>query len=605
DVAGVLNDNFVSIKVDREERPDIDAIYMEAVQAMTGQGGWPMSVFLTPDGRPFYGGTYFPPEDRYGMPSFRSLLAAIIDAWTTKRSEIETQASTLVDHVGFSARLQPSTEVLDRSLIGRAVNDLARSFDAEWGGFGSAPKFPQPATIDLLLRAANDGHGDALPMVERTLDAMASGGMFDQLAGGFARYSVDRHWVVPHFEKMLYDNAQLIRTYARAHVVTGKPRFREVVAATVDWLGREMRDPAGGFHSSLDADSEGEEGKFYVWSFDELTEVLGDDLDAAVARWGLTREGNFEGKNIPVLADETVAGEQIDRARDRLLARRAQRVRPGTDTKVLTAWNGLTASTLAEAGARLQHPEWIDVAREIMEFVLGTLVVDGRVMRTYGTRDGRPDVRHLGFCEDYAFSIEASLALFETTFDATWLDRAVTLADDALELFEDRERGGFFTTGSDAPALLTRSKDIIDGALPAANSVMALELQRLGLITGEERFENAALGALRLVRDPMERSPGAFSHALAALDFYTSSPIELVIVGDVAAHDTRRLIEVAESNNLPNRVLLVSDGPKPSIPLLEDRVAVDGKATAYLCRRGVCKLPVTDPDALAEQIAAA
>ena len=603
DIAALMNEHYVCIKVDREERPDLDAIYMDAVQAMTGHGGWPMTVFLTPDGRPFFGGTYFPPEDRHGMPSFRKLLVAVNETWKDRRDDVEKQGTELTRAMDPLARLQPSNEEITERLLSTAFDTIRASFDPEFGGFGSAPKFPQSMTFDLLMRLAERGHADADAIVYRSLDAMASGGMFDQLGGGFARYSVDRAWVVPHFEKMLYDNALLIRTYSRAWLRSQNPRYEEVVRSSVSWLMREMRDPAGGFWSSLDADSEGEEGKFYTWSLDEVRQVTGPDADAAIEYWGITAAGNFEGSNIPVATGAQVDRDSLERARTALMERRAQRVRPGTDDKVLTSWNGLMASALAEAGTIFGEDDWIDAAVTAMEFVMGTLVVDGRLMRSYR----REVVKHLGYAEDYAAVLEACLSVYEATFDIEWLDRAVWAADEAIRLFADPDGGGFFMTGTDAEKLVSRSKDLIDNAVPSANSMFAVELQRLAALTGKDVYLSRALDIMRLIRDAAERSPLGFAHALMAIDTYTSDLKEIVIVGDPKTPETRELIEARRSRYLPNSVTAVAEITEATtgrIPLFEGRSSIDGKPTAYVCKRGVCRLPVTSPEALLEELAA-
>jgi uncharacterized protein len=595
--AAMMNELFVPVKVDREERPDIDAIYMDAVQAMTGHGGWPMTVFLTPDGKPFYGGTYFPPQDRHGMPSFQKVMSAVADAWSARRAEVEQQGDDLVRHIGVGEHLNSSDEDITPEFLDDSYARLIRSSDRDYGGFGSAPKFPQAMVVDFLLRRAAGGDDKAADMARRTLNAMAAGGMFDQIGGGFARYAVDRYWLVPHFEKMLYDNAQLLRTYARAFQMFGVDRHRKVAEATAEWMLREMHDERGGFTSSLDADSEGEEGKFYVFTLDEVIDAVGqDDFEYACRLYGFSSEGNFEGRSIPVYAEKPDDPSAAERIRRALFDFRARRVRPGLDDKVLAAWNGLAVAALAEAGALLGRREWVDAAEGAMNFVLSALRVDGRLRRSY--RKG--DVKHLGYCEDYAFVLEGCLALYEATFEPAWLEEAAWAADDIVRLFHDPVGGGFFTTGSDAERLVARPKDVIDNAVPAANSVIALQFQRLARMTGEAHFDDYAFEVMRLMRDPVSTSPLGFGYLLCAMDFAVADVREVVIVGD-AAGDAEPLIEVARNGFTGDRVVLCSGDAEQAadrLPLFAGRSKIGGRATAYVCRRGACNLPVDSPDAL-------
>jgi uncharacterized protein YyaL (SSP411 family) len=512
---------------------------------------------------------------------------------------VEAQGKQLVEQIDPFHGVKPSKDPITSSVLDAARAGLEASFDPVHGGFGGAPKFPQPMTIDLLMRFASRGDDGARSMVVTTLDAMAAGGMYDQLRGGFARYSVDRRWMVPHFEKMLYDNAQLLRTYARSWQLTKSARHREVAEATVAWMLDEMRDKDGGFWSSLDADSEGVEGKFYVWTIDEVRDVTGADFEAASRSWGFSEAGNFEGSNIPVWTGQIDDEAAIERARAALLERRSQRVRPGTDSKVLTAWNGLAAATLAEAGMILGHREWVEIAADTMRFVFKELRQDGRLMRSY--RDGV--VKHLGFAEDYAFCLEACLSLYEATHDEMWLGEARWCADEAIRLFLDPDEGGFFTSGSDGERLITRSKDLIDNAVPAANLVFALELQRLALITGQTSYAKHATDIMLLLAPAAARSPLGFAHLLGAIDLHTSEVLEIVIIGSPEAADTQALIEVVRRHDRPDQVLVVADeGSGLDIPLLQGRGKIDGRAAAYVCRNMTCKQPVDSPEALEQQL---
>jgi uncharacterized protein YyaL (SSP411 family) len=599
ETAKLLNERFVAIKVDREERPDVDGIYMDAVQAMTGSGGWPMSVFLTPEGKPFYAGTYFPDQPRHGLPSLRQVLDGIADAWATRREEIEVQSDRVLESIRRVGELEASEETLTDAVAYEAFQTLRHSFDPRWGGFGGAPKFPQPMTVEFVLRQAIRGTPDALEMAVLTLDRMAGGGMFDQVGGGFARYSTDGAWMVPHFEKMLYDNAQLALLYARAWLVTRNDLYRDISSRTLDYLLREMRHPEGGFFSSQDADSEGVEGKFYVWSWEELAALLGEE---AAEAFGATPAGNWDGTNV---LRAPVRDGDWEEARNRLFEARAVRVRPALDDKVLTAWNALAIRAFAEAGRIFEEPAYVEAAVRCGAFVWENLRDDdGRVLRSW--RDGVAGVR--GFSEDHALLAGAFLTLYETTADLRWFVAARSLCDTVLDLFADRERGGFFQTGSDADELVVRPKDLYDNAVPSGNSAAAEALLRLALFTGEGRYEDAAMAALRLVRGVMRSAPGGFGQALCALDLYLGPSHEVAIVGDPEAPDSRALVdEVVRSRWRPNLVIAIAppgdQRAAETVSLLADRHSIDGRPTAYLCQRFVCLLPTTTPQELADQFA--
>ncbi len=582
ETAALMNERFVCIKVDREERPDVDAIYMEACQAMTGQGGWPLNVFVTPDQVPFYAGTYFPPEPRHGMPSWRQVLLAIDDAWRNRRDEIEQASGRIVERLRGGALLSPSENDFDPGLLERAVEGLRTAFDPVNGGFGGAPKFPPASTIEFLLRRGET------EMTSKTLFTMASGGMYDQIGGGFARYSVDAHWIVPHFEKMLYDNALLARAYLHGAQVTGEPFFERVCRETLDWALREMRAPEGGFYSALDADSEGVEGKFYVWTLDEVRQALGGDAEAAIAFFGMRERGNFEGRNIPVRASADPP-QSLDEIRRRLYEVRSQRVWPGLDDKRLAAWNALMISALAEAGAVLGEPGYLDAARDCAEFVLRDMRdPDGRLLRTF--KDGR--ARLNAYLEDHAYLVEALLTLYESTFEPRWFAAARELADTTIERFADDERGGFFETSSDHEQLVARRKELEDTPIPAGNSSAAYGLLRLAALTGEHEYEDRAEGVLRLLHEIAERHPQAFAHLLQALDFRLSQTREVALAGP----DTGELERVVRAKFRPHIVL--AGGEPDGVPLMEGREPVDGRAAAYVCEQFACRRPVTEPEEL-------
>jgi uncharacterized protein YyaL (SSP411 family) len=603
ETARLMNENFVCVKVDREERPDLDAIYMDAVQAMTGSGGWPMTVFLTPGGEPFFAGTYFPPEDRHGLPGFRRVLQATADAWRDQREQVLTQGKRIIEAIGRTSSLPGSHQPLSEDLLRQAYGELARMFDPQWGGFGGAPKFPQPMTLEFLLRCHLHGYSEALGMVTLTLDRMAAGGIRDHVGGGFHRYAVDGRWLVPHFEKMLYDNAQLARLFLHVWQVTGEDRYRAVAVDTLEYLLREMRHTEGGFFSAQDADSEGEEGTFYVWRWEDVVQVAGEK----VARFfGAAPEGNWEdGKNVLWLPEAASAPPaDLEESRRRLLEAREARPRPATDDKVLASWNGLAIQAFAEAGRALDEPRYVDAAAAAATFVLSRLRRDdGRLLRA--GREGRTSGP--AYADDYATMAAACLALYEATFEVRWMADARSLADDLIRLFGDEDRGGFFQAGSDAEALVLRPKELFDNAVPSGNSVAAEVLQRLAHLTGEERYERAGVGALRVVRDLLTRAPSMFGHALGALDLYLSPAKEVAVVGDPNTQETMRLVREVWSRYLPNAVLAVSRAGDEEaarvVALLAGREPLDDKPAAYVCERFTCKLPVSDPKDLAAQLA--
>jgi uncharacterized protein YyaL (SSP411 family) len=598
--AAYMNEHFVPVKVDREERPDVDAVYMEAVQGMTGHGGWPLTAFCDPEGVPFHCGTYFPPEPRQGMPSFRMVLEAVDAAWHEQREGIRAAASRTREQLGAMARVPPPIEEFDPELLPEAVRTLVSMLDRNHGGFGGAPKFPPASALDLLLAV-----GEREP-VELTLDAMASGGIHDQLGGGFARYAVDAAWIVPHFEKMLYDNALLARTYLRAWKELGHDRYREVVTGTLDWALREMRGPEGGFFSALDADSEGEEGRFYTWTPIEARAALEDagldHLEAAVLPYlGITAHGQLEGRSVLHLPHgigaEAPGG--FDRAREALLAAREKRVRPGTDDKRLTAWNALMLGALAEAGAALGEPRWVEAARECAGFLLGTMRDgDGRLLRTYN----RGEARLNAYLEDHAYLVEALLDLCEATFEERWYLAAREVADAMIERFADPEHGGFFTTSSDHEELIARRKDIEDHPAPSGNSSAAHGLLRLAALSGERAYEDHAVGVLRLLAEPARTHPTALAYVLSALDMHVSPTREVALIAAEGADSLDELAAVVRGRFRPHVVL--AGGPEGSAApeLLEGRTPLEGRPAAYVCEGFACKMPVTAPEQLVAQL---
>ncbi len=611
--AAVMNDLFINIKVDREERPDLDDIYMQAVQAFTdGRGGWPMTVFLLPDGRPFYGGTYYPPEPRYGMPSFSQVLTGINDAYQNRRDEVNKVAGDIAGSLQRGTLgIGGAPSDLTTELLDRAYEKLAQNFDGRNGGFGGAPKFPNPMNLEFLLRTyARTEEDDALEHVKFTLTQMARGGIYDQIGGGFHRYSVDAVWLVPHFEKMLYDNAQMSRVYLHAFQVTGDPFFKTIACEIYDYVLREMTTPEGGFYSTTDADSEGEEGKFFVWSRDELIALLGDDAPIAIEYWGVSAGGNFERHNIlNVPNDAAIAAQRlglsvdalhakITTIKDKLFATRSQRIAPGLDDKVLTAWNGMMLASLAEAARVLDRPDYHVAAVRCAEFFASTMFNAGTgvLLRTHKNGQSKID----GFLEDYANLSEAFLEVYQTTFDARWFVLARALADHALAHFR-AEDGGFFDSSDRHEQLIARPRSLQDNATPAGTSVIARVLLRLAAYTGVDEYSTAAQRSLAMLTAAVREYPQAFGEALNAVDLLVSGIAEIAIVGEAASEGARALLAVAQKPYRPNVIVALAPAnvkEEDVIPLLSYRIQRGGQATVYVCRNFTCQMPVTTPEAM-------
>jgi uncharacterized protein YyaL (SSP411 family) len=611
--AALMNEHFVNIKVDREERPDLDAIYMQAVQAMTGHGGWPMTVFLTPDGVPFYGGTYFPAEPRFGMPTFKRILTAVSDSYRNKPAEVARAAESVREMYDAAKEATRSGGTLGAELLDRAYRSLADDYDEEHGGFGGAPKFPATMALDFLLRYwARTRTERALSIATNSFLQMARGGIYDQVGGGFARYTVDAIWLVPHFEKMLYDNALLVRFGAHLWQATGDAETRRVVEETIDWAIREMRAPDGGFYSSYDADSEGHEGKFYVWDAAELDAALGNDAAIMRAYWGVRSGGNFEGRNILFVATRDTRAlarrfsisldeleEIVARSKRTLDERRKRRVWPGLDDKVLASWNGLMVRGIAEAARAFGNDEYRRVAIESGTFLFEQMVRDGRVLRSY--KDGR--ARITGYLEDYASLALAALSLYELTFDAVWLARSRELGESIVRLFWDDDINAFFDTASDHEALVVRPRDVTDNAVPSGTSLAAELLARLAELYHDVDARRRATWIIETQFQTMQRYPSAFGHALGVADMLIHGAVELAIVGEPGAADFTSLERAAAERYVPSLVL--AGGPPSTnndIALLADREARDGHATAYVCRSYACEAPATSVELLVEQL---
>nr|MBN1229730.1 thioredoxin domain-containing protein [Anaerolineae bacterium] len=615
--ADVMNRHFVNIKVDREERPDVDSVYMNAVQALTGRGGWPLSVWLLPDGRPFYGGTYFPNTPRYGMPSFVQVLERIVEVYREKRTRLDSDAAQLTRAISGRIQLEEAGgKLLSPGLLDRAADQLLSRFDKQYGGFGEQPKFPPSMTLDFLLRHyARTRSLDSLRMVTHTLDRMMAGGIYDQLGGGFHRYSVDNRWLVPHFEKMLYDNALLIRIYAQAYQVTGKSAYRQVVEQTVDYIKREMTDRHGGFYSSQDADSEGKEGEYYIWSVEAIREALSDTpcLEAVLSYWGLDRNPNFEGHYIlwvPGALDDVAQAHQIpsaslagaiEEARQELFSTRGTRLAPACDDKILTAWNGLMIHSLALAGRILGSGEFLEMAVRAADFILGRMRPNGRLQRTY--RNGQ--ARYHSCLEDHAFLIEGLIELYQATGNERWFDEMLALTGQMLDLFWDDE-AGFYDTAHDSEALITRPQELGDNAIPSGTSAAVSVLVRVSRLADKPDYLSRAERIAARLSASVEQYPAAFGYLAAQFEFMLGHPTEIVVVGSPSSAEAVALWDELRRHYLPNAILVTYDPALQStanqIPLIGGRNLVRGKPAAYVCHNYTCQKPALSPDELRKQL---
>jgi len=615
--AEILNQHFIAIKVDREERPDVDEIYMTAVQLMTGRGGWPLSVFLTPELKPFFGGTYFPPEDRYGMPGFKTVLTRLAEVWREQPDDVAENARRLVTAIEANVAGEATTaDVPDASALVEAVSSLQRQFDAQWGGFGGAPKFPSNGAIALLLRQhARQPDEKLLEMATVTLDRMAYGGIYDHLGGGFHRYAVDERWLVPHFEKMLYDNALLSRVYLEAWQATGRDLYRQVAGGVFDYVLRDMTDARGGFHSAEDADSEGEEGKFYVWRPEEIEDVLGVEEAALFGDYyGVSAEGNFEGSNIlnvarnpaAFLRDRDLTPQQLEgrlsQSRHKLLAHRDRRIRPAKDDKVLAAWNGMMISALARGYQVLGEQRYLEAAERAADFVLDEMVRDGTLLRTY-----RGEARLPGYLDDYAEMTLSLIDLYESGFQRQRLEAADRLARKMIDDFWDTDDGGFFYTSADHEDLLVRTKPLYDGAVPSGNASAAWALLRLARLLDRPEYAEKAEATLRYAAGEMRSQPRAYLNLFCALDLYLHGGPEIALAGTPDSDDTRRLLATIHGRFLPNKTLALIDPDAEGaaelgrlIPLLSAKRTTEGRTTVFVCEDFTCRRPVHEPDELEE-----
>ena len=605
-IAALMNELFVNIKVDREERPDLDEIYMSAVQMLTGRGGWPMTMFLTPERKPFYGGTYFPPEDRGGMPGFARILMGVAQAYRDKPQDVEKSVGQILDALQRMAQSPGASRPFAPDVITRSVEAISRAYDSDNGGLGQAPKFPNPGVYELFLRDFHKTKNRrSLEMVTHTLTKMAQGGIYDHLGGGFHRYSVDAKWLVPHFEKMLYDNAQLVRIYAQVFTLTGEPLFRTIVLETCDYLVREMLHSEGGFYSTQDADSEGEEGKFFIWAATEIDRIIGEDAGEILSRmYDVSEHGNFEARNIlhPILTVEqaskyfrkapTEIVTIVANAKAKLLVEREKRIKPFRDEKIITAWNGLALCGLGAAMKISPRAEYIEATNRTIDFIFTKLFRDGFLLHT--CKDGKAKL--LGYLDDYAFLAVGLLDVYEVLFERSLLHRAIELCDILLREFWDDQGGGFFYTGKSHEPLISRAKPIFDASIPSGNAIAAQLLLRLHHITGKDQYRERAETVLCAYYDAMESQPFGFAHLLCALDFYLHKPKEIFIVGERQDAATRELLASIHAHYLPNMTLQIA-GPQDALtdisPLLQGKTQIGGKPTVYVCHNYTCSAPVT------------
>ncbi|MEM7032699.1 MAG: thioredoxin domain-containing protein [Chloroflexota bacterium] len=613
DIAAIMNQHFINIKVDREERPDLDAIYMDAVIALTQQGGWPMSVWLTPQGVPFYGGTYFPPTDRMGMPGFKRLLESLADIYARQKDKISAQGAQLLDRMNPEISLG-NVDNLDPNVSQSALDNILRNIDYTHGGMTGAPKFPQPMMYDFLLRAyARTGDKAYLDVVTLTLRKMAEGGIYDQLGGGFHRYSTDPVWLAPHFEKMLYDNALLARLYLHAYQVTKNVTFRRIVEETLDYVVREMMDESGGFYSTQDADSEGEEGKFFVWAPEEILTILGPDKGQRFCTaFDVTTGGNWEGQSIlrikkplaDIAADLGLApdalSQELSNSRETLYEHREKRIKPARDEKIITSWNGLMLAAFAEAGRVLDRPDYLDVAEKNANFILNALMKEGRLLRTW--KAGRAKL--MGYLEDYAFMADGLLALYQSTFSEQWFTAAQDMTEIMLAHFRDSENGGFFDTADDHEQLVVRPKSLQDNAIPSGNSMAIRVLLHMASYTGNTTYYEVAIQALKGLQAAMSQYSTGFSHWLGALEYVKVGAKEIAIIGQPDEQNVVAMLQILQKMYRPNQVLALSpmETNSSSIPLLNDRPQQDHQGTVYVCQNFTCQLPVTTEEALKAQL---